>query len=322
MPLNTPRRWPLIGLSMGLALGIGDTVFLYALGVTMVVEGRDAMLPVSALFTLGYAGFGYVVGRLLVARRQLREDQRVIEENHAKLAQQREALVQAEKLATLGRMAAGVAHEVRNPLGVMRSSAMLLQETLGKEATDQAKVCRFMVEEVDRLDAYIGAILDFARPLSIQTSEVAVSDVVERAVTLAAHHLGERSITTRGEGAVAADADVLVQVVLSLLVNAAEATAPDGRIEVVVEQLTAEHVAIHVQDNGEGIAPDARDKLFEPFFTTKARGTGLGLAMAARVAQEHGGSIRADDEGIGGTGARFTVVLPGVTPQTQARSAA
>lgn len=307
---DTTRFWPLYGAAVGLAVGLLDTALLYVLGVTMTAGSRDVMIPVSLLFTGGYGTFGYVVGRLLVARRQLREDSTTIVSQYEQLQAQDRQLAEAEKLASLGRMAAGVAHEVRNPLGVIRSSAMLLRETAAGSANpDTDKLCAFMVEEVDRLDAYIGAILDFARPLSVKQVAIELREVVDRAVALAAIHVEQRAVTVVGEAQAHGDADVLVAVVLGLLVNAAEATSADGLVTVSVQKAGNAGI-LRISDDGDGMTEDVARKVFEPFFTTKARGTGLGLAMAARVAQAHNGELSWDGAGLKGRGATFTLTLP------------
>ena len=302
LPSAPSRRWPLYGVLLGVGLGVADTLLLMAAGVHMTAGSRDVLVPVSAFFTVSYGAFGWIVGHLLVARRKLRQDGAIIRQQLDELERRRRELVQAEKLASLGRMAAGVAHEVRNPLGVMRSSAALLLEGMRADDADARKLCGFIGDEVDRLDAFVGAILDYARPMQLRDEPVDLGEVTRTAHALAAEHLGERTLRVDGEASTRGDPDLLVQLVLGLLVNAAEATSATGSITVSIGG--GDNGAwLEVDDDGPGVDAAQAAQIFEPFFTTKARGTGLGLAMAARVAEAHGGLLRHV------TGARFRLEL-------------
>ena len=308
------KKWPWIGAAAGLAVGIADTLMFAAFGVTMQAGDTDVFLPVTIYFSLGYGVFGWMVGYLRAARRRLRQDAATIREQMAALEASRRELVQAEKLASLGRMAAGVAHEVRNPLGVIRSSASLIAEGLPRDATDQRRVCGFISDEVDRLDAFVGAILDYARPVTPQRHRCELDEVAEAATALAAEHLQGRQLRRNGDAVVDGDRDTLVQLVLGLLVNAAEATGEDGQVQVVMGA-AGDTAWLEVRDDGPGIDAELGAQIFEPFVTSKARGTGLGLAMASRIAEAHGGSLRHQSANAGG--AVFRLELPAAA-QTEA----
>jgi hypothetical protein len=200
------------GAAVGALFGVADGVFFTWLGVKMTWGGHDVGIWVLTFFTASYAGFGYVCGRLWEARRRIRAQLEALADTQARA-------LQAEKLASLGRVAAGVAHEVRNPLGVIRSSAELLTDMAGADP-DAADAGRFIVEEVDRLDGLVRSILDFSRPLAPERADTALSEVVRRAARLA-----DRPTEVEGDAAAAVDPDLLVQAVLTMLVNARQAGA-------------------------------------------------------------------------------------------------
>jgi two-component system sensor histidine kinase HydH len=314
------RRWDLWGALAGLALGAADTALLAASGVEMTLGGRSATLLVGATFTSSLALLGFLSGRLARARARAREAAATIARQQQALAASQRAAFENEKLAAIGRLAAGIAHEVRNPLGVIRASAALVQEHFG-EAEDAHRACRFVVEETDRLDGLIVSLLAFARPTALRVREARVEDLVERATQLSdevARRHGValvRRLGDAGDSELEVDPDLVAQLLLGLVTNAAEAAGRGGRVEVRAEARDAD-VVLAVADDGPGVA--AGERVFEPFFTTKKGGTGLGLAMADRIARAHGGTLRlASGAGAGpaGAGACFELVLPRALPR-------
>ena len=326
--MRAKRRWPLVGLVAGVAMGLGDMALFALLGVEMRIGGHDAVLGVMSLFIVTYAVVGWVIGRLIEARARSAADARTITAQLQALAESQRALLQSEKLAAIGRLAAGVAHEVRNPLGVIRASASMLEEGPGLD-DDARQMCRFIREEIDRLNGLITSLLAFARPTEPRMSPVAVGSVIDRAVRLAGPEVERRTIALVRETPPAlpdvhADPDLLAQVLLGLLLNAAEAVAERGHI-VVRGSADGSAVTIEVADDGPGVAAGNAEQVFEPFFTTKASGTGLGLAMALRIAHAHGGTLElapGRGAGAGGTGACFRLRLPRQHGDAPARSAA
>jgi signal transduction histidine kinase len=309
-------RWDWIGLVAGGALGLLDALALPALGGEFVIAGRNATLPIVLLFSGSFAALGFATGRLALARSRAREAEATIRAQLEALEKAQSRVIQQEKLAALGRVAAGIAHEVRNPLGVIRASASMLEERF-EPAEDAGRACRFIVEEIDRLNGLITALLTFARPAQPRLGSVALEKVVDRALQLASDEVRARHLDlvceVRGVlPEVRADADLLAQVVYGLVVNAAERLPERGRIEL---RLTGDRdfASIEVADSGEGVDAALSDQIFEPFFTTKAGGTGLGLAMAERIVEAHAGRLElAPGAGAGdaGAGACFRVVLP------------
>ena len=326
--MRTNRRWGLIGLLAGVVMGLGDMALFSLLGVEMRVGGHDAVAGVMGLFIATYAVLGWVMGRLVEARKRAAADARTITAQLHALAASQHALLQSEKLAAIGRLAAGVAHEVRNPLGVIRASASMLEEGPGLD-DDARQACRFIREEIDRLNGLITSLLAFARPTEPRLSSVALDAVIERALRLAAPEVDRRAIALVRETPpalpeVRADADLLAQVLLGLVVNATEAVAEHGRI-VVRASADGAAVTVEVADDGPGVAAGNAEQVFEPFFTTKASGTGLGLAMALRIAHAHGGTLElAPGRGAGssGAGACFRLRLPRQRGDAPIRSAA
>jgi two-component system sensor histidine kinase HydH len=299
---------PLFGAAFGLGVGLLDYFVFRALGVQMSLGGHDLMLAICGLFAVTYAVLGYILGRLAAAQAAVRASAALVVES------QRRAL-QSEKLAEIGQLAAGVAHEVRNPLGVIRSSAAILLEDL-PAGSDAARAGSFICEEVDRLNAVVRGLLDYARPLAPRHERLPLAQLMTAVRPLVEDSLRGQGVTLAtgaSEAQVAGDPDLLAQLLLTLIENAAQACAPGGRISVSVVR-EGDAVELRVADDGPGVDPAIAGQIFEPFFTTRAEGTGLGLALAARVAQAHGGqlSLRTGAGlGPGGRGACFALRLPG-----------
>ena len=310
------RRLDALGAAAGLALGLTDTGLLALGGVEMRIAGRDATALVAATFATSSTLLGWLAGRLAMERRRAREAAATIERQQQALEASRRAAFENEKLAAIGRLAAGIAHEVRNPLGVIRSSAALVREHF-REGDDAHRACGFILEEIDRLDGLIASLLAFARPTSLRVRLAAVRDVVARAAALAEEPLRRREARLEArlaapEAELAVDPDLIAQVLLDLVTNAAEAVPRGGRVELRA-RTEPERVVLAVADDGPGVPEAERARVFEPFYTTKAGGTGLGLAMAERIVRAHGGSLAVvpgAGAGPGGAGACFEVVLP------------
>ena len=219
----------------------------------------------------------------------------------------------AERLATIGQFAAGIGHELRNPLGVIESSLFLLRQHLGREAASIPNVAKHLDRisgEVARADKTIQDLLDLARNRPPQCHPTGFRQLVETAIALALLPSMVRvTVTTVPDDlAVAVDPDQIRQVLVNLFTNAAQAMPEGGRIEVAAEALPSTGAAsIRVHDDGPGIPVEVRHRIFEALFTTKAKGSGLGLALCRRIVEAHGGSIQlAPSE----TGAAFVLVLP------------
>jgi len=206
----------------------------------------------------------------------------------------------SRRLAELGTMAAGVAHEIRNPLGGIRGASQLLMREV-REDKDFKDFLDVIVREVDRLDRTVEQLLGFARPVKADVAATNISEVVERALELVKPdidrtgiHLVKRFPSTIRQ--INADAAQLTQVFLNLLLNGVQAMPDGGTLTVTVREdagFTEEmpFVVVEINDSGCGMAPEVLEQLFTPFFTTRESGTGLGLAISHRIVQEHGGAI-------------------------------
>ena len=229
-----------------------------------------------------------------------------------------ERVTRSERLADLGAVAAGLAHELRNPLASMMGSVELLRQSPGM-AVDDLRLTGIVLREAGRLEELVTQFLAYARPAEPQRLRVDLAGVVADTVAVFANDPAAEQVTLvqRLEPApVHADPDQLRQVLWNLLRNAAEAVAAGGGAGREVRVSTAAEpgggAVLRVEDQGPGIAPSDLERLFLPFFTTKRQGTGLGLATVHRIVDAHGGTVVAES-GIGpGAGARFTVRFPPV----------
>jgi two-component system, NtrC family, sensor histidine kinase PilS len=222
----------------------------------------------------------------------------------------------AEHLASLGRLAAGIAHEIRNPLASISGSLQLLHATDQLDADDR-RLMEIALREIERLNTLITGFLAYARP---QTPSLEPVDLGEEIRVLAGGIAGLHS----GEGLLApprvdapaglwvkADRDLLSSLLWNLLRNAAEAGEKE-QVEIRVDPLDEEYVSLVVTDHGAGVAAEHLAHIFEPFYTTKDSGTGLGLATVHRIVQEHGGGIEVQSSV--GRGTTFTITLPRCAP--------
>ncbi len=223
-----------------------------------------------------------------------------------------ERIRQKERLASLGEMAAGLAHEIRNPLGAIKGAIQVIESD--PEGPNSGEFLSIIVEEVGRLDNVVSQFLDYSKPPRVSPEPADVGRLVERTLSLLRAQDGRPGIEidqTLAEGLppARADAEKLRQVFLNIALNAVEAM--DGRGKLLVTTGLGEggeRLFVSFADTGPGVPPDKLGRLFDPFFTTKEGGTGLGLAICHRLVEAHGGSIEVRNRPEGG--AEFTVLLP------------
>ena len=221
----------------------------------------------------------------------------------------------AAKLAAIGRLTSGVAHEVRNPLNAMVLQIEVRKAKLGDRAEQVKPNLDVLGSEVRRLDRVVRTFLDFARPVELHPVETGVEDLIEEVFRAAQpeaikHHV---SLVQERNGAltVRVDRDLMKQVLLNLVLNGCQAMPQGGELRVSSRALS-QQVEIKIADHGVGIPPEARAKIFSLYYTTKPSGTGVGLAMSYRIVQLHDGSIDFSSEVSRGT--TFRVTLPGGKP--------
>ncbi|MEW5739004.1 MAG: ATP-binding protein [Myxococcota bacterium] len=244
--------------------------------------------------------------------------------SYDELARTQAELVRHERLAALGELAAVMAHEVRNPLGVIFNSLTTLKRLIRLEG-DAEMLINIVGEEADRLNRIVGDLLDFVRPYELVKKPIAIEPVVVSAVDSAAQSLTQANVKVVTEFPAElppfpADAHLLKQALVNLIVNAVQAMPKGGVVTVracTERRDNAAWLKLDVRDEGVGLTPRAAERIFQPFFTTKATGTGLGLAVVKRIIEAHLGEVAASAN-EGGVGTTFTVRLP---PGLEARDA-
>ena len=238
-------------------------------------------------------GFDGMVESLDTTKRELQE-------SHEKQIQQ------ADKLATVGELAAGIAHEIRNPLAGIAAAVEVLAE---KRDSQDREITEEIQAQVKRLNTTLSDLLNFARPREPEIAPCNLADLAHRMLALVRPDAQKHKIQIVEEipadlPAVSADATQIQQALLNLLLNATQAM-PEGGTLTVKAVAVAQRVRLTIQDTGGGIAPEIREKIFSPFFTTKHRGTGLGLAITRTIMEKHGGTIAVDSQV--GRGTMFTL---------------
>jgi signal transduction histidine kinase len=229
------------------------------------------------------------------------------------LKQAQDDLVVAAKFAFVGEVAAGVAHEVRTPLGILRSSAQILGRSLPVDRPETAELVEMLITEVDRLDRVVDGLLELARPREPLVEPTPLTPVLARALDFVEGQAREQGIVIRR--ALAADQppawcdpEQIYQVALNLIVNALQILPRGGELTVRTVPDHNGRLGFEVSDNGPGMPPEVREHIFTPFFTLRKGGTGLGLALVQRVVQAHQGTVSVDS--TVGHGTTFRVELP------------
>ena len=239
-----------------------------------------------------------------------------VDQTKTKLKWSREHLQQAEKWALVGKLAAGVAHSVRNPLTSVKMRLFSMERTLALTAT-QKDDFEVISEEIRHIDTIVGNFLEFSRPPKLKMQKTSPSDCVDMAIQLLHHRLESYEVQVEVRRAkrlpeITADPDQLKEVLVNLVVNACEAMVDGGSIIITEEESSNGNLGpvavIKVSDNGPGVPEAIQEKLFQPFFSTKEEGTGLGLSIATRIVEEHGGWL--DLKSKQGEGATFVISLP------------
>ena len=242
---------------------------------------------------------GRLRGRVLILR-----DQREIKAME-------EALERSRRHAALGRMAAGVAHEIRNPLGTLRGFAQYFSRS-AKEDPQAKEYAELMVGEVDRLNRTVSALLQFSRPREPEYAQIDLLRMAEKSLTFIQEEADSQGIALELQLAAPdlrlyADPDLLQQVLFNLLQNSLAATDSGGRI-VLGGQEMADMIQLWVEDSGKGLSQEEQAKMFDPFYTTRKDGTGLGLSLVQQIIEQHQGHIEVVSEP--GQGCRIIIMLP------------
>lgn len=239
-----------------------------------------------------------------------------VDKAHLDLETSRGHLIQTEKLAMAGKLAAGVAHTIRNPLTSVKMRLFSLERSL-KLDPSQKEDFEVIAEEIGHIDTIVRNFLEFARPPKLAAQSVSPSDVVDTVLRLLKHRLDSYNVTVRLERSkrlpeILADPDQLKEALVNLVLNACEAMVEGGTITIREETGILEPhgriLAVRVTDTGPGVPPAIAQSVFQPFYTTKGEGSGLGLSIVRRIVEEHGGWITLQSPQ--GRGATFTMVFP------------
>jgi signal transduction histidine kinase len=240
---------------------------------------------------------------------------RVSVEAYDELARAQAELVRHERLTALGELAAVMAHEVRNPLGVIFNSLTTLKRLL-RPTGDTEMLLNMVAEEAERLNRIVSDLLDFVRPYELAKKPLAIKPLVEAALAEALQALPPVNVRMVTEfdpvlPNIPADAHLLKQAIVNLVVNAVQAMPKGGTVTVrtsLLPRADGAWLQLEVRDEGPGLSPRAAEKMFQPFFTTKATGTGLGLAVVKRIVESHQGEVVVSPNP--GRGTTFTLRLP------------
>jgi len=222
-------------------------------------------------------------------------------------------IARTQRLASIGRLAAGVAHEIRNPLSSIKGFATYFKERY-REIPEDHKTAEIMIQEVERLDRVIGQLLEFARPMNIQKKTASLEDVIKDSLKMVEAEARQRGIRVDFSSdpqtkEVRIDTDRIRQVLLNLYLNAIAAMESGGVLSVELRQDDdTGRFRIIVSDSGTGIKHEDLPHLFDPYFTTKPSGTGLGLAIVHKIIESHGGKVSVESRY--GEGATVTIQFP------------
>ncbi|RAX32418.1 UNVERIFIED_CONTAM: two-component system sensor histidine kinase AtoS, partial [Escherichia coli] len=265
--------------------------------------GRDRTIELSVTTSQIHNPHGELIGALVIF-----SDLTARKETQRRMAQ-------AERLATLGELMAGVAHEVRNPLTAIRGYVQILRQQV--TAPVHQEYLSVVLKEIDSINKVIQQLLDFSRPQHSKWQQVYINKLIEETLVLVRTSGIQARISFNSEldttlGPITGDRELLKQVLLNLLINAVQAISVCGEIRIHTWQDTPSQQAISIEDNGCGIDLSLQKKIFNPFFTTKASGTGLGLALSQRIINAHQGDILVTS--MPSCGAKFTIILP-INPQ-------
>ncbi len=260
---------------------------------------------------------------LATIREALDEVANRVGETVQRLQVSQQRIMRSEQMTAIGQLAAGLAHEIRNPLTAMRSLVQMARQSGGASALDDQDV-EILGVEIERLNELVQTFLDFARPPKLSRKIVDLGAIVQRTVQLTKSRVDRQGINIKLDlpelqSELSADPQQLQQVMLNLVINAVESQPSGGQIEIRLRESpateTSRTVEIQVSDHGTGIPPEMLDRIFDPFFSTKDAGTGIGLAICQRIIEDHSGTITAQNRAEGG--AVFIVRLPLEQQDTQ-----
>jgi two-component system sensor histidine kinase HydH len=273
----------------------------------------DRYLESAVFCTVGLLA-GILADRERRQREKTEHARAELEFVHQELQKNLEHVKRAARMSALGHLSAGLAHEIRNPLAAIEGAALVVQAEPEREDR-RTEFLEIIVKESRRLNRLVTNFLEFAKPRAPELQSVTVSELIASVEALvkqtAARHLVGFSVRiAEGIPPLECDAEQIKQVLLNLLLNAVQAMPQGGKIELAAK-VEEGLVIVRVRDTGPGIPQAAVESIYDPFFTTKANGTGLGLPVAYRIMQQHGGDLVLEENGP--RGACFALMLPAVS---------
>lgn len=322
--ISAATNFNLLGSSIvAIAACLEDLSFILFIEYENRFHGADYVIDPDnqlelALRMLSLLLVSYLTHQLAKAKREeaikyQRAAEQLAEANQS-LKEAEAQVRRSERLAALGQLTAGLAHELRNPMGTMKTSAEMLARSVEKENSIAREMAGFIKEEVDRTNSLITRFLDFARPQSLRRERGDLPAMLDRAVErFEREKSGAAASVTIYKNydpaipPITFDSELMERVIANLLMNAAQASPP-GAVVTVKTRVIDDTVEIAVIDRGSGIDPKNLESIFNPFFTTKPEGVGLGLAICSKIVDEHGGHIAV--ESAVGEGSVFRVFLP------------
>ena len=237
-------------------------------------------------------------------------------ETNRRLEQARADMRRSERLAALGQLSAGLAHEIRNPLGVIKGSAEMLSQRIAKTDPLVSELAGYISSEVNRLNALVNRFLDFARPLQPEFSIEKLPSLLDQSLKVAQERWPDSNVDVEKHyasdlPALSLDAGLCEQVFTNLFFNAYESMPDGGKLKITASRANSdgqEAVAIEIEDTGSGIPREIQDQIFNPFFTTKKGGVGLGLSIVSKIIDNHNGEIQV--QSVAGKGTSFRILFP------------
>src|SRR5579885_705935 len=316
---------PVVSAATSLGL-IGTTIFIALacavyLSFLLFIDWNQFYIPASEIKQLLLRVailpvVGFLTQQLAETNRMRARSYRAVAEQLAEanrnLRAAEAAVRRSDRLAALGQLTAGLAHELRNPLSTIRTSAEMLGKAVPPDNEVAREVAGYIASEVDRTNSLITRFLEFARPLRLRTEIVDVTTVVDRAIAQVERHSPPLPVSIHRNYSpdappVPIDAELMERVFYNLVLNAAQASPRQGAVTVKTRPADG-GVEVSVIDRGAGIDPKHLENIFNPFFTTKSEGVGLGLAIVSKIVDEHDGKIVVESQP--GEGSVFRVYLP------------
>jgi two-component system sensor histidine kinase HydH len=283
-------------------------------------EGATELAIRNLFFFLAAVVINRFVGENRRQAQRYRELAETLAETNRQLAQVQEEKRRSERLAALGQLSAGLAHEIRNPLGVIKGSSEMLNKKLQTSDPVTGELAGYISSEVNRLNMIVTRFLDFARPSQLQLRPEQVPPLLDRALKAAHDRWPDAPVEVERDYAadlppVPLDAEMCEQVFTNLFLNAYEAMGSEGgKLRVAIAAADSHGrsgVEVAIEDTGPGVPAEMLQQIFNPFFTTKKSGVGLGLSIVSKIVDDHRGGIRVESPASGeGKGACFRVFLP------------